>query len=58
MSAQAGIVLAGELAKLLLVMYFEQARLAGMTQEQIDTLYLKRRDEFRLKDPAKIPDPA
>ena len=57
MSTSAGVALAGELAKLLLVMYFEQARLAGMTQEQIDTLYLKRRDEFRLKDPAKIPDP-
>jgi len=58
MSASTGVVLAGELAKLLLVMYFEQARLAGMTQEQVDTLYMKRRDEFRLKDPAKIPDPA
>lgn len=58
MAATAGVALAAELAKLLLVMYFEQARLAGLTQEQIDTLYLKRRDEFRLKDPDKIPDPA
>lgn len=57
MSTATGMALASELAKLLLVMYFEQARLAGMTQEQIDTLYLKRRDEFRLKDPDKIPDP-
>jgi len=29
-----------------------------MTQEQVDTLYMKRRDEFRLKDPANIPDRA
>jgi len=57
MGTSAGVALAGELAKLLLVMYFEQARLAGMTQEQVDTLYMKRRDEFRLKDPANIPDP-
>jgi len=58
MSASTGVVLAGELAKLLLVMYFEQARLAGVTQEQVDTLYMQRRDEFRVTDPAKIPDPA
>jgi hypothetical protein len=58
MSASVPVALAAELAKLLLVMYFEQARLAGMTQEQVDTLYMKRRDEFRLKDPANIPDPA
>ena len=51
-----GIVVAGEVAKLLLQMYFTQLQMAGMTAEQSEKLYLETRLEFLKKNPANIPD--
>ena len=50
-----GIVVAGEVAKILLQMYFQQMQLAGLTSEQSEKLYLETRLAFLSNDPSKIP---
>jgi len=50
-----GVVVAGEVAKILLQMYFQQMQMAGLTAEQSERLYLETRLAFLSKDPSKIP---
>jgi len=55
MSATAGMVIAGEVAKLLLQMYFQQLQMAGLSAEESEKLYLTTRLAFLSNDPSKIP---
>lgn len=50
-----GVVVAGEVAKILLQMYFQQMQMAGLTAEQSEKLYLETRLAFLSNDPSKIP---
>jgi hypothetical protein len=56
MSNGTAVVVAGEVAKLLLQLYFQQVQQAGLSAEDSEKLYLTTRLEFLSKDPAKIPD--
>ena len=55
MSVQVGVVIAGEVAKVLLQLYFQQLQMAGLTAEESEKLYLTTRLAFLSNDPAKIP---
>jgi hypothetical protein len=55
MAAQIGVVLAGEVAKVLLQMYFQQLQMAGLSAEESEKLYLTTRLAFLSNDPSKIP---
>jgi hypothetical protein len=55
MSVQVGVVVAGEVAKILLQMYFQQIQMAGLSAEESEKLYLTTRLSFLSNDPAKIP---
>ena len=51
-----GAIVAGEVAKVLLMMYFQQMREAGLTPEQSELLYIKERQKFLESDPKIIPE--
>ena len=55
MSTTGAVIVAGEVAKVLLQLYFQQLQLAGLSAEESEKLYLTTRLEFLSKDPAKIP---
>lgn len=52
----AAIAVGAEVAKLLIMLAFQQMMKAGMTQEQIAKLFLSEWSKFVLADPSKIPD--
>lgn len=56
MAAQVGVVIAGEVAKVLLQMYFQQLAMAGLSAEEAEKLYLTTRLAFLNSDPNKIPN--
>jgi len=56
MSVQVGVVIAGEVAKVLLQMYFQQLAMAGLTAEESEKLYLATRLALLNSDPSKIPE--
>jgi hypothetical protein len=56
MSVQVGVVIAGEVAKVLLQMYFQQLAMAGLSAEEAEKLYLTTRLAFLNSDPSKIPE--
>lgn len=56
MSTGAAVVVAGEVAKVLLQLYFQQLQMAGLSAEEAEKLYLKTRLEFLENNPAKIPN--
>jgi len=49
-------VVIAELAKAFLMMYFVNARRAGMTPAEADALYASEKAKFIQKDPKLIPD--
>ena len=56
MANGAAIALWAEVAKLLIMMAFQQMQRAGMTPAEIEKLYLQERLKFLASDPSKIPD--
>lgn len=56
--ATEAIIIAGafELAKMALTTYFQYARLAGLTQDQIIALYNAEKTRFYINDPSYLPD--
>ena len=55
MAGTAVAAIAGEVAKVLLGMYFQQLRTAGLSAEESEKLYLTTRLTFLSNDPSKIP---
>jgi len=49
------IVAISELAKLALMLYMSYMKQAGMTQEQIESVYNEAKNQMFLKNPANIP---
>lgn len=55
MAAESAIILAGELAKLSLIAYFQYSRMAGLSKEEMEKMYLEEKSKFLENDPNKIP---
>jgi hypothetical protein len=51
----AAIAAIAELAKLGLVVYISYMRQAGLTDEQIDSVFKSAKEGLLIRDPAKIP---
>jgi hypothetical protein len=56
MSTTAAIVIAGEVGKALLGIYFEYMKQQGMTAEQVEQLYQDTKAAFNARDPNTIPN--
>lgn len=56
MATTAVVVIAGEVAKVLLGLYFQYMKQAGLTAEESEKLYLETRLAFLNNDPSKIPN--
>jgi len=55
MAAVPAIVLAGEVGKVLLGLYFEYMKQKGLSDADIERLYLETRLAFLNRDPSRIP---
>jgi hypothetical protein len=49
-------LVAGEIVKALLRMAFHNSRIANMTPDQVDALYVKEKAEFLTKPPDRLVD--
>jgi hypothetical protein len=57
MSVGPAIVIAGEVGKVLLGLYFEYMKQQGLSNDEIERLYLETKLAFLSKDTSTIPDP-
>jgi hypothetical protein len=55
MATTAAVVIAGEVAKVLLNLYFQYVKQSGLNAEEAEKLYLQTRLDFIKNDPALIP---
>jgi hypothetical protein len=55
MATTIAATIAGEVAKQLLMLYFQNLQMAGLSAEEAEKLYLSTRLKFLENNPSKIP---